>query len=175
MEFRRWFAYYFDQNIVKFSVLDPIEDSRIDLRGQGRGQGTDPRTEDKAKDMAKESEARTRPHILSSRPSSNLEDEAVLKEHNTEQYAERTRLAHPSTTERKCQTNHDVLKIHNNLAHLLAQDYVTQVTQTIRNSHPHSYQVPYSRTEPHRQTFFPRTWQWGIGTPCQETPLQHHL
>ena len=94
--FRRWFAYYFDQNFVKFSVL-ALSSTRSRIRGL-RGQRTDPRTEDKAKDKAKESEARTRPHILSSRQSSSLEDEAVLKEHNTEQYAERTRLAHPSTT-----------------------------------------------------------------------------
>ena len=48
-------------------------------------------------------------------------------------------------------------KIHNNLAHLPAQDYIMQATQATRNSQPHSYQVPYSRTESHRQSFFPRT------------------
>ena len=48
-------------------------------------------------------------------------------------------------------------KIHNNLAHLPAQDYIMQATQATRNSQLHSYQVPYSRTESHRQSFFPRT------------------
>ena len=34
-------------------------------------------------------------------------------------------------------------KIHNNLAHLPAQDYIMQATQATRNSQPHSYQVPF--------------------------------
>ena len=48
-------------------------------------------------------------------------------------------------------------KIHNNLAHLSAQDYITQATHSTRSAQPHSYQMPYSRTESHRQSFFPRT------------------
>ena len=48
-------------------------------------------------------------------------------------------------------------KIHNNLAPLSKQAYITQVTQSTRATHPHSYQMPYSRTETHRQSFFPRT------------------
>ena len=52
-------------------------------------------------------------------------------------------------------------KIHNDLAHLPAQEYIMQATatQATRNSQLHSYmyQVPYSRTESHRQSFFPRT------------------
>ena len=39
----------------------------------------------------------------------------------------------------------------------LGLDYIMQATQATRNSQPHSYQVPYSRTESHRQSFFPRT------------------
>ncbi|XP_072165126.1 uncharacterized protein [Diadema setosum] len=49
-------------------------------------------------------------------------------------------------------------KIHNNLTPLSAQDYIIkQATQLTRASQPHSYQVPYSRTESHPHSFFPRT------------------
>ena len=62
-EFQRWFAYYFDQNFVKFSVLvlsstRGFEDrpprprtrprNRPSDRGQGQGQGLRARGEDKA-------------------------------------------------------------------------------------------------------------------------------
>ena len=73
-----------------------------------------------------------------------------------QQYAEWTWLAHPSKRRENVRLTM-MYKIHNNLAHLPAQDYIMQATQATRNSQPHSYQVPYSRTESHRQSFFPRT------------------
>ncbi|XP_072175479.1 uncharacterized protein [Diadema setosum] len=49
-------------------------------------------------------------------------------------------------------------KIHNNPTPLSALDYsIKQATQLTRVSKPHSYQVPYLRTESHRHLFFPRT------------------
>ena len=49
-------------------------------------------------------------------------------------------------------------KIHNSLAHIAAQDYIVPVLQqSTRSLHCESYLVPRSRTESHRQSFFPRT------------------
>ena len=58
-------------------------------------------------------------------------------------------------------------KIHNNHVHLSGNDYINQVTQSTRATMPHSYKMPYSRTESHRQSFFPRTVQKWNSLPSE--------
>lgn len=61
-------------------------------------------------------------------------------------------------------------KLHNNLVALDTAPYINPITRPTRTAHAHSYQVPRSRTEQHKQSFFPRTVRnWNdlpSGTVC---------
>ena len=52
-------------------------------------------------------------------------------------------------------------KMHNSLVDLNMQNYVHPITRPTRTAHPYGYLNPLSRTEQHKQSFFPRTVrQW---------------
>ena len=48
-------------------------------------------------------------------------------------------------------------KIHNKLVDFNVTGHITPVTRPTRTVHSHGYHVPQSRTEQHRQSYFPRT------------------
>ncbi|XP_072176986.1 uncharacterized protein [Diadema setosum] len=80
--------------------------------------------------------------------------------HNTSSVTKMLQVLDWTTLEQRRENDRliTMYKIHNNLTHISAQDYsIKQVTQLTRASQPHSYQVPYSRTESHRHSFSPRT------------------
>ena len=54
-------------------------------------------------------------------------------------------------------------KLHNNLAHFNTETYISQMAGPSRTVHSQGYYIPHSRTEHHRQSFFPRTARaWNI-------------
>ena len=83
--------------------------------------------------------------------------------HNTSSVSEMLRqLGWSSLQQRREDLRLTMLyKMHNSLVDFNTEQYIQQITRRTRTAHPHSYKTPNSRTEQHKQSFFPRTVrQW---------------